>query len=71
MISLLTATFGRTTTFHGAFHDPRTAERARRILESTNVYEEVTIETVPVYSSVDDWHVREYPEEAAGASEEG
>jgi hypothetical protein len=69
VIHLITATFGRTTVSYGAFHDPRKAERAREALEETRLFEEVLVETIPVYFAVHEWREKEYPEEAAASSE--
>jgi hypothetical protein len=70
MIHLVTATFGRTTTTYGGFYDARKAERAREALEGTRLFEEVMVETIPVYSSVAEWREKEYPEEVAASSED-
>lgn len=62
MIHTITVASGRTAFTYGGFQYARKAERARELLEDTNLFEEVLVETVPVYSSVDDWREKELPE---------
>ncbi len=68
MVYLLTATYGRTASTYGSFTDARKAERACKALETTLLFDEVIVETIGVYDSVDAWRNKEYPEEAASLS---
>lgn len=71
MLHVVRGVYGRHAWTCGGFFDPDVADNVREEIEETLLFGEVFVEEIPVYSSLEKWREREYPEEAAGAPGEG